>query len=60
MIKLSIFIFTFCLFSLTGCTTKELKTFGKDVAHNVHCDQQYEHMHKGAILKDDCLNNRPE
>lgn len=36
-----------------------VKDLGKDIAHNVHCDRQYEHMHKADSLKDDCLNHRP-
>lgn len=47
------------LISLSACTSQELKDFGKDVAHNVHCDHQYENMHKQATLRDNCLNERP-
>lgn len=45
--------------TLLGCSSQELQSFGKDVVHNVGCDQQYQHMPKEHALKDECLQSRP-
>ena len=59
MLKLTLLTSALCLSGLMACSSQALKDLGKDIAHNVHCDRQYEHMHKADSLKDDCLNHRP-
>lgn len=49
---------SFVFVSLSACSSQELKAFGADVVHNTGCNQQYEHMHKGDTLRDECLYNR--
>ena len=58
-IKFSYLIVLFISMLMASCTSQELKHFGQDIAHNVGCDQQYDHMHRADTLRDSCLNNRP-
>ena len=59
MLKLTTLICLVLMPGLIACSSQDLKAFGKDIAHNVQCDRQYEYMHKADSLKDDCLNHRP-
>ena len=58
MYILKVLTVSLCLAIMLGCSSQDLKSFGKDIAHNVNCDQQYNHMHRGNSLRDDCLNDR--
>ena len=59
MLNIKILLVIIGFLGLVACTSNDIKDFGKDIAHNVNCDQQYNHMHKGPTLRDECLTNRP-